>query len=197
MSLTAEETKRAFEILRELEMDFMIHLPIPDNHHFLYVASGRNNPDFLHRIELYEDFGRSLDGDAESLGAATQLLAIEPAETDSRLEIIRERLFGFNVMRTTSPLDGRSRWIEIFPGTVSKGLTAEWLTGYLNLDPLWSLSIGNDYNDIDLLEWAERSFVVSNAPEELRQTFDTVASNDDSGLTDAVQRWLREIDSSR
>jgi hydroxymethylpyrimidine pyrophosphatase-like HAD family hydrolase len=50
--------------------------------------------------------------------------------------------------------------------------------------------VGNDYNDLDLLEWAGSSFVVANAPPDLTDRFPTVASNDDCGVAEAITRWL-------
>jgi hydroxymethylpyrimidine pyrophosphatase-like HAD family hydrolase len=54
------------------------------------------------------------------------------------------------------------------------------------------LAIGNDYNDMDLLSWAKTSFVVSNAPAELKNLFPSVASHNECGFTHAVEKWLSE-----
>jgi hypothetical protein len=96
------------------------------------------------------------------------------------------------VIRTTSPLDGRSTWIEIFPTTVSKSLTAAWLADTLGIDQQKVASVGNDYNDIDLLEWTPNSYVVNNAPSDLKNRFTCVASNNDGGVAEAAGRWITE-----
>jgi hydroxymethylpyrimidine pyrophosphatase-like HAD family hydrolase len=49
------------------------------------------------------------------------------------------------------------------------------------------MAVGNDYNDLELLDWAEHAFVVGNAPAELRARYATVASNDDAGFSEAVR----------
>jgi hydroxymethylpyrimidine pyrophosphatase-like HAD family hydrolase len=87
-------------------------------------------------------------------------------------------------------LDGKSTWIEIFPAGVSKSRTAKWLASRLGIPDLQTLSVGNDYNDADLLEWAASSFVTANAPEALRQRFPIVASNNHGGVSEAIERWL-------
>jgi hydroxymethylpyrimidine pyrophosphatase-like HAD family hydrolase len=94
------------------------------------------------------------------------------------------------VIRSTSPLDGKSIWIEIFPKTVSKGLAAAWLCQRLGCDPANVIGIGNDYNDIDLLNWTQHSFVVENAPYELKQKFQITESNVNSGFTKVVQKKI-------
>jgi hydroxymethylpyrimidine pyrophosphatase-like HAD family hydrolase len=56
------------------------------------------------------------------------------------------------------------------------------------------MAIGNDYNDLDLLQWAARSFVVNDAPQELLDLFPTVYSGDESDFSEAVALWRRETD---
>jgi hydroxymethylpyrimidine pyrophosphatase-like HAD family hydrolase len=56
-----------------------------------------------------------------------------------------------------------------------------------------TLSVGNDFNDLDLLEWAHSPFVMANAPAELRQRFATVASNDHCGVAEAAERWIERL----
>jgi hydroxymethylpyrimidine pyrophosphatase-like HAD family hydrolase len=99
---------------------------------------------------------------------------------------------GFNVIQTTSPLDGESTWIEIFPTTVSKSLTAAWLAEELGVDRSRTVAVGNDYNDLDLLEWSASSYVVANAPTDLKSRFPSVASNNDAGVAETVTRWLAQ-----
>jgi Cof subfamily protein (haloacid dehalogenase superfamily) len=191
VSLEAHEVSRAIAILQACDLDFMIHRPIPDNHVFGYYESTPANADFKRRIDLYSQFAFPLDEVCDGFGKATQLLAILPPTGSLQvLETIRKKLPGFNIIQTTSPLDGQSIWIEIFPASVSKGLTAAWLTAKFDLDSDQTLSIGNDYNDLDLLEWTGSSFVVENAPDELKDRFPVVASHNESGVAEAVQRWL-------
>jgi hydroxymethylpyrimidine pyrophosphatase-like HAD family hydrolase len=52
------------------------------------------------------------------------------------------------------------------------------------------LAVGNDYNDLDLLEWGGSSYVVANAPADLLARFPAVASSDAAGVADAVARWM-------
>ena len=50
--------------------------------------------------------------------------------------------------------------------------------------------VGNDYNDIELLEWARRSFAVGNAIDELRNRHETVATAEENGFAEAMQKVL-------
>lgn len=191
VSLEAHEVNRAIAILQAEGLDFMVQRPIPDNHVFGYFESTPANEDFKRRIELYSRFAFPLDELIDGFGPATQLIAIlTPGDSQPVLDDIRKKLPDFNIIQTTSPLDGRSLWIEIFPPNVSKSHAVAWLTAEFGLDSTQTLSIGNDYNDLDLLEWTANSFVVENAPDDIKDRFPVVASHDDSGVAEAVQRWL-------
>jgi HAD superfamily hydrolase (TIGR01484 family) len=191
ISLETHEVDLAIKILKTNNLDFMVHHPIPDNHFFSYFESTSDNPDFKNRIALYHQFAKPLEKAVDGFGNATQLLAILPP-TDNRpvIAALKNALPGFNIIQTTSPLDGQSTWIEIFPATVSKSLTTAWLCAAYGLQADRALSVGNDYNDLDLLEWAGCSFVVNNAPHDLKKRFPAVASNNDNGVAEAVNRWL-------
>jgi len=193
-SMNREEVALAFEALSRRSLDFMVHRPIPDNHHFLYFVSGRPNPDFEARCKLYEDFatpGRTAD---QPPWEACQLVAIEPFfRPVSCYREIREELDRLTVVRTTSPLDGRSRWIEIFSSQVSKARASIRVARTEGIREDRIMAIGNDFNDLDLLRWAARSFVVKDAPEELLVRFPVVRSADESDFSEAVALWQREM----
>ncbi len=194
ISLDAGEVRCVSEVLLAARLDFMIHRPIPDNHHFSYVAVNSGNSDFEHRIALYEPFAIEMNTSEDGFGPATQLLAVlPPSQNMEILDELREKLSDFNVIQTTSPLDGKSTWIEIFPASVSKSQTAEWLARELNVEPSNIVSLGNDYNDIDLLEWSPIRYVVENAPADLKARFPSVASNNHGGVAEAIERWISQF----
>ena len=191
VAMTSDEVQESVATLLELALDFMIQDPVPHNHCFAWHANGQPNPDFERRVALYDAHQRPLALPLNDPAPATQLLAISSADAGERLQrTLQTRLPKLTVIRTTSPLDHHSTWLEIFPGNVSKSKTARWLCGELNLDTRQIATIGNDYNDIDLLEWGAYSYVVGNAPEDLRDQFTPVSRHDDNGFTEAINRWL-------
>jgi hydroxymethylpyrimidine pyrophosphatase-like HAD family hydrolase len=191
--LEPHEVSRACEVLNACRLDFMVHRTIPDNHMFAYLRSNDQNTDFERRIELYKQFAIPLEDVAGDFGPATQLLAVVPPRgAHAALDKIRAEMTDFNVIQTTSPLDGKSTWIEIFPSTVSKSQTAAWLADTLEIDLQLIVSVGNDYNDIDLLEWTASSYVVNNAPADIKSRFACVASNNNGGVAEAAKDWMEE-----
>jgi hydroxymethylpyrimidine pyrophosphatase-like HAD family hydrolase len=193
VSLESAEVCQAYAVLRELGLDFMIQRPIPDAHVFGYIAQNPSNPDFEARIALYRRFAFPLENDIARFGPATQLVAIVSHDQAlDALAAVQQRLGHLTVIQTTSPLDGRSTWIEIFPAGISKSRTTEWLAARLGIPRQQTMSVGNDYNDLDLLEWAGTGFVTANSPEELKRRFPAVASNNQAGVSEAIERWLKK-----
>jgi HAD superfamily hydrolase (TIGR01484 family) len=191
--LEPRAVSQACEILEAFRLDFMVHRTIPNNHMFAYWQSNENNADFERRIELYKQFAIPLEKSAFNFGPATQLLAIvPPRQADAALEDVRNTMTDYNVIQTTSPLDGKATWIEIFPSTVSKSQSAAWLAAFLEVDSNSVVAVGNDYNDLDLLEWSASSYVVENAPADIKSRFTCVASNNDGGVAEAAERWITE-----
>ena len=80
--------------------------------------------------------------------------------------------------------------MEIFPKTVSKGHGVDWLCKKLKINKSKTISIGNDYNDIDMLEYTAEKYVVSNAPEDLKEKFPVCKSNQESGFTNALDLYF-------
>ncbi|UCF97887.1 MAG: HAD family phosphatase [Spirochaetaceae bacterium] len=194
VSLEEEEVSLAFKTLRRRSLDFMVHRPIPDNHHFVFYSSGQPNPDFEARCALYRDFAAPGRNREVPPGKACQLVAIEPYHRPtSHYAEIRKELDRLTVVRTTSPLDRRSLWIEIFSKEVSKAKASIRIIRDQGIREDAVMAIGNDYNDLDLLRWAARSFVVSDAPGELAASFQSVQSGEESDFSEAVALWQREI----
>ena len=192
VDISSDVVVETLDFMNDSGFDFMLHHAVPDNHKYLYRRVNRDNTDFETRIGRNREFGKPLNSmPREGFGEAAQFLAIIPQNKGrDALRVVRNELPGLSVIRTTSPLDHKSTWIELFHPGVSKGKTAAWLASELNVDPGNTMAIGNDYNDQDLLEWAAQSFVVENAPGDLKSRFQTVASNNNGGVADAVRRWF-------
>ena len=192
LAMDADIVSRLVARLRGLALDFMVHHAVPDTHCFHFFRSSDRNRDFERRIERYDRYAqRGHDGACAGI-EVSQLLVVEPPGSTSHLELLAREFEDVHVVRTTSPLDHASTWIELFPIGVSKAHASDWLRHRHSIDHGRTIAVGNDYNDLDMLEWARRACVVSNAPEAMRARFDVVPANDEDGFTDAVRPLLRE-----
>jgi len=180
--------RRLALVLMGLGIDFMVHHRLPDSHPFAFHRAAPGNGDFEHRLALYAEFAEPLIPDLANLPLASQFVCVLP---HWRPELERQLSLGFpelELIRATSPLDHLSVWLELFPKGISKGSALLWLCQREGIDPRRAMSVGNDYNDLAMLErCGDLAFVVRNAPEPLRARFRTCPDNDSSGFSQAVR----------
>lgn len=192
-NLHKDDVKKGFDLLKELNLDFSIQKKAPDNHYFYYIKVSDINPDFDRRLVLYPEHSNRIVHDEFKSEDSCQLLAIRKGEDAVEMyEKIKNKLSHLKVIRSTSPIDHVSVWIEVFNKNVSKANGVDFIAKKLNIDKENIMCVGNDYNDLDMLEYTKNSFVVGNSPEELKQKYQLVKSNNEDGFTDAVNQWLKK-----
>jgi hydroxymethylpyrimidine pyrophosphatase-like HAD family hydrolase len=191
-SLSPGDVRHIVLYLETAGLDYMIHKPVPDTRHFVYSTQAKDNPDFHRRLGMYCQFASPLSWEIlDSFGGATEVLCIVPEVRGHGVAAeIAGSLSQYSVIKATSPLDGESIWVEIFPSAVSKSQMVKWLAGQVGLQQADICAVGNDYNDEDLLRWAGKGFIVANGPQALKSIFHGVASNDAGGVGEAVAHWL-------
>ncbi len=190
-SLSTTDTEFIGKQLVKLGCDFMVHFPLPDNHRFHFHKKNDVNLDYQKRFEIYEEHAYPLEELSELVDGSSQFLIVDLPDGQIYEDLCRIFTM-YTVIRTTSPIDHKSSWIEIFPLETDKGKTLKILTENYGLGPGDVLSIGNDFNDVHMLRWAEQSRVVSNAHSDLKSEFRTVSTNDEEGFSEAVAEWLEE-----
>ncbi len=187
--LSKDEIAKVRHTLDLHNIDHMIHNPVPENHRFHYQKFSTENNDFDRRFSYYKDYGSPLTSKEKHIEKASQVLAVIPEDIE-KFEMLKALLPNLRVIRTTSPIDHTSLWVEIFPKNVSKGHAAEWLCAHLDISQEDTFSIGNDYNDIELLDWTAHSYVVENAPDELKNKYKSTASNQRNGFSKVIREIL-------
>ncbi len=183
--LNNAQIDQTIHILRTLNVNFSIQHPIPDNHIYHYHQGKKSNTDFEWRNDLYKKYAYPLNLHFP-LDEATQFLVI--LEDENEFNEVKKRISELKVIRATSPIDGKSIWLEIFPEHVSKASGGKFLCEMLNIPQGKTIGIGNDYNDLDLLAWTRQSFVVENSPDFLKKKYPLCADNENNPLTDVVKK---------
>jgi hydroxymethylpyrimidine pyrophosphatase-like HAD family hydrolase len=124
---------------------------------------------------------------------ACQFLVVFPDNPEKFLEFkkeIEQRFPEVKIVRTSSPLETGYIWMEIFHQSVSKGNGVKFVCDSLQIDHEHTLGIGNDFNDLDLLEFTNFSYVVENSPPELKERFLPAKSNEENAFALAVEKHL-------
>ncbi len=174
--------------------DFCVQDTIPSNHVFRYFCQSGDNPDLERRVALYAGNCSPLIESDRGRPSTQILVIIPPGRDGGKVLADLRRILGedCSMLRTTSPLDGESLWIEIFPPGISKSSGVRWIAERHGLTGADSAAVGNDYNDHDLLQWAAHAFVVGDSPEHLRTAFTEVTSAHQGAVAHAARLWLIE-----
>ncbi len=185
LSIKKEKVLEIEKKLIGLNLNFSIHLPIPENHKYYYYKANSQATDFEWRNSIYKDHNFKLNN-GYPLEFATQFLVI--LKDVSNFQQVAKEFPAMKVIRATSPIDGKSVWLEIFNPDVSKAKGGEFICKKLNIAQSNTLSIGNDYNDLDLLDWTRFSYVVKNAPEQLLEKHAHCPDNQNNPLSFVFQK---------
>ena len=92
--------------------------------------------------------------------------------------------------------------LDILPPGVSKGWALERLATRLGVDRKETMAIGDNWNDVRMLEWAGQGIVMANASAELRTMAKTLGwkqapSNDDDGVAQVLETALARLAAAR
>jgi Cof subfamily protein (haloacid dehalogenase superfamily) len=82
-------------------------------------------------------------------------------------------------------------YLEVMPGEASKTSAIDYLRRKLGVEQSEILAIGDNYNDIDMIEYAGLGIAMGNAPEEVKKYADSVTySNDENGVARALEKYI-------
>lgn len=177
--------EKALESLLMKHLNFTVHLPIPDNHHIRVHYNSFPTIDMEVYLNHYQPFVMPLQ--KENLPQMiTQFIVYLPPESKIITNLQIELSF-LKTIVTSSPVNHSGIWLEIFHPKVSKAAGITWIINHLQLKDTITMGIGNDFNDIDLLDYTNYSFIVENAPEILKTKYRVVRSNNRQGFSEAVQ----------
>lgn len=124
---------------------------------------------------------------AERGVAPTKLLLQEPPEVLAQVEADLRAQFGDSLYITWS----RSYFLEIMDRCVSKGAALEQLANALNIPAGDVLAVGDNFNDLPMLEYAGVGVAIAGAPSEVAARADFVASGGPGeGAAEAIERFV-------
>lgn len=89
---------------------------------------------------------------------------------------------------------GYSAWLDLAPEGVSKASALEQVRRRLGVEPHRTVAAGDQRNDLEMLEWAARSYAMGQAPAEVIEAADRVTGTvQEDGLVDALAEVLTEL----
>lgn len=186
-SIGEQDTADVYKYLSENNYDFMVQLPVPNNHFFHHFSSDYPNSDFQSRISYYENYG--IKPSKKCPVKASQFVIILNKEANDIIKI-SQQFPHLKIVKATSPIDWKSVWIEILPPKISKATGIEFIQNIYNAKLENIVTVGNDYYDLDMLNYSlpQNSYIVANAPDELLKMFNAVQSNEEEGVAALIQK---------
>ncbi len=167
LTLLRDELPEALVAVEDLGRGFMVSSPFPDG-------------------ELMGD-QRVVPWDELIAKRATRVtLRMPDAEPEAFMAHI-ERIG----LHEVSYAVGWTAWLDINPEGVSKGSALEQLRRRLQVEPCDTVAVGDQRNDIEMLQWAARGVAMGNAPEEVQAIADEVTGTvEEAGLATVLESVL-------
>ena len=177
------------DYLVSLDLNFHLFKPVPENYKCWYYRGSIPCSEFESYFDFHQSYAEPLPVSQEIDSEACQFLVVFPnniVRFQSLKDEIQENFPELKVVRTSSPLETGYIWMEIFHHSVSKGNGVKFICDSLQIGHEYTLGIGNDFNDLDLLEFTNYSYIVENGPPELKERFLPAKSNEENAFAKAV-----------
>ncbi|MGB0062856.1 MAG: HAD-IIB family hydrolase, partial [Terracidiphilus sp.] len=156
----------------------------------LWVEANRNAIEVVKPLELaLEDGNDPIQGMAA--GSIERMRAAERALKESEWAEECESV------RTEYPARDLSI-LDLLPPGISKGWALEQLAARLGVDRKETMAIGDNWNDVDMLEWAGQGIVMGNAAQELRamakmRGWKQTLSSDQDGVAAVLEAMIKKM----
>lgn len=179
--------------LIEKRLNFNAFRAAPDNHFLWHHRGGTPCCEFERYFSFHNSYSTQLQVNGPFTEELCQYLVIIPGNDDfyhSLKSDIENKFPGIGVIRSTSPLGTGYIWLEVFHENVSKGNAVLKICNMLGISQHETVSIGNDFNDVSLLDFTKHSFIVDNAPGVLKNKYLPAPSHEDDGFSAIANQVL-------
>lgn len=192
--IPAEETGKIIDFLINRKQNFKVSRELPDNHNFAWWQS-YDCPELTRYVTHHRVLGEATPVDPVKPFPSSQILMFFPSSSD-KFDILKDKILkafpDLSIIRTTSPLNPEYTWMEIFPKGVSKAQGIQDLCTITGISRENTLSVGNDYNDTEMLDFTRHSYVVDNAPGDLKLKYLISLAYHENGFSHAVSQHISE-----
>lgn len=183
----------AVRVFRGIGFHPIVYGPLPEVQYFYYDSFDPDNQAFIDyaaqnadRVHRVDDVCAFLRQDIACITVAERNERVE-----SRASHIRAQLQDAGVVFEISPWDPCYQVITVMPSGVSKGDGLRRLARLLGIGLPEVMAVGDNLNDLEMLDVAGLGVAMGNGPPEIRARADHVtASVDDEGVARAIERFI-------
>lgn len=180
----------------ERDLNFYAFKPAPENHILWFHRGKEKCREFDKYLTFHNSLANPLSLNEKTENGLCQFLIIIP-ENEKRFQSLKSEIEmqsnEIRVIRSSSPVTKGFIWVEIFYKSVSKAHGLEQVCNLLGVSQKNTVGIGNDYNDLDLLEFTEHSFLTDNAPSEIKNYFPNIPTNENDAFAFAIQPIFKSV----
>ncbi len=176
------------------KLNFHAFFPVPENHLHYYFRGSEECEEFERYFNFNQHFSKELDPNNLPETEMCQFLVILK-QNEERFITLKNTIESLcpeiRVIRASSPLTSGYIWLEVFHRLVSKAAGVQEICRQEGISTEETMGLGNDYNDFDLLDFTEYSFLTENSPQEIRHRYPVVPSNENDAFAVSVQPLLK------
>lgn len=194
-SLSEQDTEFLVTSLIKDAVDFLVLEPAPDNHICKYYRNNGGNQELDRRLKIFSSFSSPLDLNAIYRESANIAVFDKTRPLMDSYEYLKRKFPQYHAIIISGDHRNRGSRVEIYPKEVSKANAIHFLAEKLVIQKDNIAAVGNDYNDIDMLDWSEHSYIVANASLKENGRYRKVASNNENGFSQAIEQW-RELNNN-
>ena len=194
-------TSRLILYLISNKYNFKVSDKFPDNHNFFWWKD-HECAEIDRYVEHHAKMGHSEEIVPGGIYNSSQLLLYFEKQDNlvekqaSHFDQVKDELLNqfpeISIIRTTSPLNENWLWMEIFPNGISKAHGIAEICDLKGIHQTETFGIGNDFNDLEMLDFTYLSYVVHNSPQELKDKFQISLPHHENGFSHAVRKHLKK-----
>ncbi len=165
--------------------------------HFYDKDSFYSNTRSEEILKFYDEGSKKLKIDVNIFSDVDEILDREDLkiykfifvdDDKEKLKKLRDRINQLEGIETSSSWADN---IELMSKNVSKGKAVEFLCDKLNIRPEEVMAIGDNENDLSMIEYAGLGVAMGNATEKMKERADYITStNDEDGLAKAIEKFI-------
>ena len=118
----------------------------------------------------------------------TKALIIGEKEELDSVELYLKNSYGDNDIVRSADV-----YLEIIPKEISKGQALNKLIEHKGMSEFTVVTVGDNMNDVELLEEADYGFCIGNGSEELKSKSKYIAPSNDDNPIEFIVRWIENL----
>lgn len=140
---------------------------------------------FLNEIPLFYRTNDELD---TSMSYSKMMMIDPPEQLEKAIALLPESFYERYTVLRSAPF-----YLEILNKEASKGQALRDLANYLNVPREEVMAIGDQGNDLDMIQYAGIGVAMGNAVDPIKDASDVITtSNDENGVAEAIYRYALE-----